>query len=59
VVGELTGGLVLVELLVLPRTPLTRPPTPPKASLTTFPLLVAGVDEAGVVWELSEGSALP
>jgi hypothetical protein len=55
VAGEVTGGLVLVELLGFPRTP---PRTPPKVSLTIFPLLVAGVDEAGVVWELSEGSVL-
>jgi hypothetical protein len=51
-------GTAMVELLGFPSTLLTRPPTPPKASLTTFPLLVAGVDEAGVVWELSEGSVL-
>lgn len=51
---ELTGGLVLVELLGSPRTLLT---TALKVSLTVFPLLVAG-DEAGAVWELSEVSVL-
>jgi hypothetical protein len=58
VTGELTVGTALAELLGVPRTPLTRLPTPLKASPTTFPLLVAGVDEADRVWELSEGSAL-